>query len=62
MFYYLLLNSYILKERDDAEWMKHTLGWMDVSNGKVTLGYRPVHNKTLDENEMHSVEPAKRVY
>ena len=49
-------------ERDDDTWMKHTLGWFDITNGKVTLDYRPVHSKTLDEKEMHSIEPAKRVY
>ncbi len=29
-------------KRDDAEWMKHSLAWVD-GKGKVTLGYRPVH-------------------
>lgn len=47
-------------ERDDENWMKHTLGY--VENGKVTLDYRPVHHGTLDENEMPHVPPFARVY
>jgi len=50
------------KERDDTEWMKHTLANMDVESGKVTLDYRPVHLNTLDESEMKSIPLAKRVY
>ncbi|GAM17737.1 hypothetical protein SAMD00019534_009120, partial [Acytostelium subglobosum LB1] len=50
------------KERDDANWMKHTLSYLDVETGKVTLEYRPVIAKTLDEGEMNSIPPAKRVY
>ena len=33
-------------ERDDEEWMKHTLGWC-TDDGKVTIDYRPVHYHTL---------------
>jgi succinate dehydrogenase / fumarate reductase flavoprotein subunit len=47
-------------ERDDKNWMKHTLAWLDA-NGKVTLGYRPVHAYTLT-NEVAYIEPRKRVY
>lgn len=50
------------KDRDDKNWMKHTLSWYDVPTGKVTLDYRPVHMNTMDEKEMHSVAPVKRVY
>ncbi|MFQ5562009.1 MAG: succinate dehydrogenase flavoprotein subunit [Parvularculaceae bacterium] len=46
-------------ERDDANWMKHTVAWF--SDGNVTLDYRPVHDYTLTD-EMHYVEPKKRVY
>jgi len=46
-------------DRNDGEWMKHTAAWF--SNGKVTLDYRPVHDYTLTD-EMHYVEPKKRVY
>jgi succinate dehydrogenase flavoprotein subunit len=47
-------------ERDDKNWMKHTLAWLDA-NGKVTLDYRPVHAYTLT-NEVAYIEPRKRVY
>ncbi|KAL9642222.1 hypothetical protein ABK040_007223 [Willaertia magna] len=49
-------------ERDDANWMKHTLSKLDLDTGKVTLDYRPVHNYTLDENEWQYIPPFKRVY
>jgi succinate dehydrogenase / fumarate reductase flavoprotein subunit len=47
-------------ERDDKNWMKHTLAWMDHA-GKVTIDYRPVHTYTLT-NEVAYVEPKARVY
>src|SRR6266536_2212469 len=47
-------------ERDDKNWMKHTLAWLDA-NGKVTIDYRPVHAYTLT-NEVAYIEPRKRVY
>jgi succinate dehydrogenase / fumarate reductase flavoprotein subunit len=47
-------------ERDDKNWMKHTLAWLDAS-GKVTIDYRPVHAYTLT-NEVSYIEPRKRVY
>ncbi|MBB5517785.1 succinate dehydrogenase flavoprotein subunit [Amphiplicatus metriothermophilus] len=46
-------------DRDDANWMKHTLAWF--SNGKVALDYRPVHDFTLTD-EIAYIEPKKRVY
>ncbi len=51
-----------MQERDDVNWMKHTLTWFDESNGKVSIDYRPVHHNTLDEKEFASVKPAKRSY
>jgi succinate dehydrogenase / fumarate reductase flavoprotein subunit len=47
-------------ERDDKNWMKHTLTWLD-RNGKVTIDYRPVHTYTLT-NEVSYIEPKARVY
>jgi succinate dehydrogenase (ubiquinone) flavoprotein subunit len=47
-------------ERNDAEWTKHTLSWLD-EKGKVTIDYRPVHDQPLDK-EMFHVPPVKRVY
>jgi succinate dehydrogenase / fumarate reductase flavoprotein subunit len=48
-------------ERDDANWMKHTLAWYDPATGETKLDYRPVHTYTLT-NEVSYIEPKKRVY
>merc|ERR1712190_405589 len=51
-------------ERDDVNWMKHTLSFLDkpyVEDAKVVLKYRGVIDQPLDK-EMHHVPPAKRVY
>uniref|UniRef100_A0A4W3JBK9 succinate dehydrogenase n=1 Tax=Callorhinchus milii TaxID=7868 RepID=A0A4W3JBK9_CALMI len=42
-------------------WRKHTLSTMDPKTGKVTLGYRPVIDTTLNE-DCSSVPPAIRSY
>jgi len=49
-------------ERDDENWMKHTLSKLDIETGKVNIEYRPVHYYTMDEKEFPTVAPAKRVY
>jgi len=49
-------------DRDDDNWMFHTLTYMNADSGKVDLTDRPVHDFTLDENEMHTVPPFKRTY
>jgi succinate dehydrogenase / fumarate reductase flavoprotein subunit len=48
-------------DRDDKNWMKHTLTWLDMKNGKVTIDYRPVHTYTLT-NDVAYIEPKARVY
>jgi succinate dehydrogenase / fumarate reductase flavoprotein subunit len=48
-------------ERDDKNWMKHTLSWLDPASGKVTIDYRPVHTYTLT-NDVAYIEPKARVY
>jgi succinate dehydrogenase / fumarate reductase flavoprotein subunit len=51
-------------DRDDKNWMKHTISWFDGwggSGGKVTLGYRGVHNYTLTD-EAEYIKPKARVY
>jgi succinate dehydrogenase / fumarate reductase flavoprotein subunit len=47
-------------ERDDQNWLKHTLVWVDERH-KSELGERPVHLNTLS-NEVEPVPLAKRVY
>ncbi len=47
-------------ERDDANWLKHTLAWLQT-DGSVRLAYRPVHLQPLS-NDMASIPPSKRVY
>ena len=51
-------------DRDDAEWMKHSLAWFDGWGGKggaVKLAYRPVHEYTLTD-DIEYIKPKKRVY
>jgi succinate dehydrogenase (ubiquinone) flavoprotein subunit len=48
-------------DRDDVNWMKHTLGWTDAEKGTTRLDYRPVHEQPLDEDMPH-VPPVARVY
>jgi succinate dehydrogenase / fumarate reductase flavoprotein subunit len=47
--------------RDDKDWMKHTLAWLDFATGKVAVDYRPVHTYTMT-NEVQYIEPKARVY
>ncbi len=47
-------------ERDDVNWLKHTLVWVD-SAGKTRFDFRPVHMHTLTD-EVASVPLGKRVY
>ncbi|EAS36985.3 succinate dehydrogenase [ubiquinone] flavoprotein subunit 2, mitochondrial [Coccidioides immitis RS] len=49
-------------DRDDANWMKHTLTFQKEPHGKVDLTYRAVTQTTLDESECKPVPPFKRVY
>jgi len=47
-------------ERDDQNWMKHSLAWLDASQ-KVSFGDRPVHEQTLTD-EVDAIPPKARVY
>ncbi len=47
-------------ERDDGNWMKHTLVWVD-EHGDVAFDYRPVHLNTLTD-DVEVVPPKARVY
>jgi succinate dehydrogenase / fumarate reductase flavoprotein subunit len=48
-------------QRDDANWMKHTLASIDPDARKVTIDYRPVHSYTMT-TEIAYIEPKARVY
>lgn len=52
--------------RDDVNWRKHSLAWL-TPDGKVTLGYRPVHLDPLVKEEdggisLAKIAPKARVY
>jgi succinate dehydrogenase / fumarate reductase, flavoprotein subunit len=47
-------------ERDDENWMKHTLTWLG-DDGRVRIDYRPVHAYTLT-NDVQYFPPKARVY
>ncbi len=47
-------------ERDDKEWMKHTVIWVDDS-GKTRIDYRPVIMQPMS-NDVQSFPPKARVY
>jgi succinate dehydrogenase / fumarate reductase, flavoprotein subunit len=50
--------------RDDENWMKHTVSWFDGWGGKggaVRLDSRPVHEYTLTD-EVEYIKPKARVY
>ena len=47
-------------DRDDEEWMKHTLTWLN-GTGEPVIDYRPVHMYTLT-NEATVIPPKARVY
>ncbi|OQW85358.1 MAG: succinate dehydrogenase flavoprotein subunit [Proteobacteria bacterium ST_bin15] len=48
-------------ERDDKNWMKHTLCWADDRTKKVAIDYRPVHTYTMS-NDIEYIAPKARVY
>jgi succinate dehydrogenase / fumarate reductase flavoprotein subunit len=51
-------------KRDDANWMKHSIAWLDGWGGKgagVKIDYRPVHEFTLT-GDIKYIEPKARVY
>ena len=53
--------------RDDENWRKHTLSWIDTDTGAVRLGYRPVHVDPLTPQseggiDLKKIAPKARVY
>jgi len=49
------------KNRDDQNWMKHTVAWINDTSGALTIDYRPVHLYTLTK-DVDVVQPKARVY
>jgi succinate dehydrogenase / fumarate reductase flavoprotein subunit len=47
-------------DRDDKNWMKHTLAWINGGGG-TTIDYRPVHDYTMT-NDVQYIPPKARVY
>ena len=47
--------------RDDENWMKHTLAWLDPETGKTRIDYRPVHTYTLT-SDVSYIPPKARTY
>jgi succinate dehydrogenase / fumarate reductase flavoprotein subunit len=47
-------------DRDDKNWMKHTLVWID-DGGNTSIDYRPVHDYTMT-NDVQYIPPKPRVY
>lgn len=48
-------------DRDDNQWMKHSLTYHDAQTRQVKIDYRPVHDYTLTD-EIEYIKPKKRVY
>ena len=48
-------------DRDDENWMKHTIAWLDQAGKNVKIDYRPVRMNTLS-NEVQTIPPKARVY
>jgi len=51
-----------IPDRLDDEWMMHSLAYHDGKMETPEIKYRPVIHSTLDENEVASLPPFKRVY
>ena len=48
-------------ERDDENWMKHSLAWYDDTTAETRLDYRPVHKFTLSD-DIEYIPPKARTY
>lgn len=50
-------------ERDDKNWMKHTIAWLkeEKSQVSVEIDYKKVAEKTLSD-EIDFIAPEKRIY
>jgi succinate dehydrogenase / fumarate reductase flavoprotein subunit len=48
-------------ERDDKNWMKHTMCWFDIETARTKIGFKPVHTYTLS-NDIQYIAPKARTY
>jgi succinate dehydrogenase / fumarate reductase flavoprotein subunit len=48
-------------DRDDTNWMKHTLAWFDGKRAETRIDFRPVHAYTLT-NDIAYIPPKARTY
>ena len=48
-------------ERDDTNWLKHSLIWLDGKTAETRIDFRPVHMYTLT-NAMEPIPPKPRTY
>ena len=48
-------------DRNDTEWMKHTLAWTDEATKSIRIDFRPVHSYTMTD-EVQYIAPKARVY
>ena len=48
-------------DRDDTNWMKHTLSWLDEAKGLSRIDYRPVHSYTMSK-DVDYIPPKERKY
>ena len=49
-----------MPDRDDENWMKHTLTWCDEDH-KTNIDFRPVHSYTMSD-DVEYIKPKPRVY
>jgi succinate dehydrogenase / fumarate reductase flavoprotein subunit len=47
-------------ERNDQQWLKHTLAWVEA-DGAVRIGYRPVHMNVVGD-DVQAIPPKARTY
>ena len=48
-------------ERDDKNWMKHSLIWFDGKTAETRIDFRAVHMNTMT-NDVEPIPPKARVY
>ncbi|KAJ8737456.1 hypothetical protein PYW08_000051 [Mythimna loreyi] len=46
----------------EKHWRKHSLSTVDLCSGNVTISYRPVIDKTMDDKEVQWIPPVPRTF